>query len=58
LGSVSLATDDEGNLLSQARFTPYGQMRWDGDTVMPTKFAFISETVRTLQAGSGRIALV
>jgi RHS repeat-associated protein len=43
LGSVSLATDDQGNLLSQARYTPYGQVRWNGDTVMPTKFAFTGQ---------------
>jgi hypothetical protein len=45
-----LTTDEQGNLLAQARYTPYGQVRWDGDTVMPTKFAFTSETVRTLRA--------
>jgi hypothetical protein len=44
LGSVSLATDDQGYLLSQARYTPYGQVGWNGGTVMPTKFAFTSET--------------
>ena len=43
LGSVSLATDDEGNLLSQARYTPYGQVRWDGRTVnASTHIAFRS----------------
>ena len=40
LGSISLATDVQGNLLAQARYAPYGQVRWDGDTAVPTKFAF------------------
>jgi hypothetical protein len=40
LGSVSLATYHTGNLVSQTRYTPYGQVRWSGETVMPTKFSF------------------
>jgi RHS repeat-associated protein len=40
---VSLAKDDEGNQISQARYTPYGQVCWGGGTVMPTKFAFTSQ---------------
>ena len=32
-----------GNLLSQARYAPYGQVRWDGGTLMPTKFAFTGQ---------------
>ncbi len=43
LGSVSLATDADGNLLAQARYAPYGQVRWSGDTIMPTKFAFTGQ---------------
>jgi hypothetical protein len=56
LGSVSLTTDDQGYLLSQARYTPYGQVRWNGNSVMPTKFAFTSEIMKTLRAGNGRMA--
>ncbi len=40
LGSVSLSTDEQGYLISQARYTPYGQVRWNGGTDMPTKLAF------------------
>jgi hypothetical protein len=43
LGSVSLATDADGELVSQARYSPYGQVRWSGDTAMPTKFSFTSQ---------------
>jgi RHS repeat-associated protein len=43
LGSVSLATDADGDLVSQARYTPYGQVRWSGETVMPTKYAFTGQ---------------
>jgi len=43
LGSVSLATDEQGNLLAQARYAPYGQVRWNGETAMPTKFAFTGQ---------------
>ena len=28
LGSVSLVTDAAGNLVSQARYSPYGEQRW------------------------------
>jgi len=43
LGSVSLATDHNGNLVAQARYAPYGQVRWNGETAMPTKFAFTGQ---------------
>jgi RHS repeat-associated protein len=43
LGSVSLATNTDGDLVSQARYSPYGQVRWSGDTAMPTKYAFTGQ---------------
>jgi len=45
---VSLATDEQGNLISQARYIPYGQVRWNGDTVMPTKFGFAGQREKLL----------
>jgi hypothetical protein len=43
LYSVSLATDADGDLLSQARYSPYGQVRWSGETVMPTNNSFTGQ---------------
>jgi hypothetical protein len=43
LGSVSLATDADGELIAQARHEPYSKMRWDGNTVMPTDYAFTGQ---------------
>ena len=46
LGSVSLATDVNGELIAQARYEPYGKLRWNGDTVMLTKFGFTCEIMK------------
>jgi RHS repeat-associated protein len=43
LGSVSLATDQQGNLLSQARHTPYGEVRWPENPDMPTDFGYTGQ---------------
>ena len=36
LGSTSLATDASGNVVSQQRYKPYGELRWASGAGMPT----------------------
>ncbi|NUM46262.1 MAG: RHS repeat-associated core domain-containing protein, partial [Anaerolineales bacterium] len=43
LGSTSLTTDATGGLVSQARYTPFGEVAWDGGTVSPTDFEFTGQ---------------
>jgi RHS repeat-associated protein len=43
LGSVSLVTDDSGNVVSQARYTPYGELRWPAVSQMPTDFGYTGQ---------------
>ena len=43
LGSVSLVTDSNGNPVSQARYTPYGELRWPGVSQMPTDFGYTGQ---------------
>jgi hypothetical protein len=40
---VSLETDASGELIANARYEPYGKLRWNGDTVMPTDYAFTGQ---------------
>jgi RHS repeat-associated protein len=43
LGSVSLTTDASGNVVSQQRYKPYGDVRWSGGAGLPTDFTFTSQ---------------
>ena len=43
LGSVSLVTDAAGNLVSQARYSPYGEVRWPSVSQMPTDFGYTGQ---------------
>ena len=43
LGSVSLVTDSNGNVVSQARYTPYGELRWPAVSQMPTDFGYTGQ---------------
>jgi RHS repeat-associated protein len=43
LGSVSLATNASGNVVSQQRYKPYGEVRWSSGAGMPTDFTFTGQ---------------
>jgi RHS repeat-associated protein len=43
LGSVSLVTDSTGNMVSQARYTPYGEQRWPAVSQSPTDFGYTGQ---------------
>jgi len=44
LGSVSMSTDANGNLVSQMRFTPFGEeLTWEGSGASPTDFGFTGQ---------------
>jgi RHS repeat-associated protein len=42
LGSTSLTTDAAGGLVSQARYTPFGEVAWEGG-LAPTDFGFTGQ---------------
>ncbi|MCP5022360.1 MAG: RHS repeat-associated core domain-containing protein, partial [bacterium] len=42
LGSTSLTTDSSGGIISEARYSPYGQIRWNNGTNI-TDFGFTSQ---------------
>jgi RHS repeat-associated protein len=42
-GNVSLAKDSSSELVAQAGYEPYGKLCWNGDTAMPTDFAFTGQ---------------
>jgi RHS repeat-associated protein len=43
LGSVSLVTDSTGSVVSQARYTPYGELRWPDVSQIPTDFGYTGQ---------------
>ena len=44
LGSTSLTTDATGAIMSQARYTPFGEVSWEGGTEpSPTDFGFTGQ---------------
>jgi hypothetical protein len=42
LGSTSLTTDQNGNVVAETRYLPYGQERWN-DGATPTDFTFTGQ---------------
>ncbi|NUM46266.1 MAG: hypothetical protein HUU38_16305 [Anaerolineales bacterium] len=38
-----MSTDTSGNVISQVRYTPFGEEAWDGGTVAPTDFGFTGQ---------------
>jgi RHS repeat-associated protein len=50
LGSTSLTTDRDKNVVAQTRYLPYGEERWTGDSSQPTDFTF---TGQRAEAGFG-----
>jgi RHS repeat-associated protein len=51
LGSTHLTTDKDGGLVSEQRYLPYGEVRWEAGT-SPTDFGF---TGQRAEAGTGLI---
>ena len=43
LGSVSLTNNAAGQLVSEQRYKPYGEVRWSSGAGMPTDFTFTSQ---------------
>ena len=43
LGSASLATSSSGTIVSQMRYTPYGELRWTSGADMPTDKRFTGQ---------------
>ena len=44
LGSASLTTNASGNVVSQQRYKPYGELRWSSGAGMPTDKQFTGQT--------------
>ena len=52
LGSVSLTTNASGQKVSEQRYKPYGEVRWNSGAGMPTDFAFTSQRAGAIPPGS------